>query len=84
MRKFLVVASLLIVSTPAMAQYQRRHVPLPTPRPYVQGHRNILPWVAGGLALGGLYYYNRSRRECWDEFTGYDRRGREVWETVCN
>lgn len=87
MRKFLVVASLLIMSTPAMAQYHRRNPPLPTPRPYVQGQRNILPWVAGGLALGALgstYYYNNRRRDCWEELIGYDRRGREIWETICN
>lgn len=87
MRKLIVVASLLIMATPAPAQHHRRHAPYPQPRPYAHGHRNVLPWVAGGLALGalgGTYYYNRPRRECWDELVGYDRRGREVWETICN
>jgi hypothetical protein len=88
MRKFLIVASLLAMTVPAVAD-QRRH-PQPQRRPY-----NLLPMVMVPLALGaGAYYYSReqySRRpirypepECWDELVGHDRRGREIWNIVCH
>lgn len=90
MRKFLVVVSLLAMTFPALAEdHRHRRVPTPPPRPYAGGHHSILPFVAGAAALGALglgstYWYNSQRRRCWDELIGYDRRGREVWETVCN
>jgi hypothetical protein len=88
MRKLLIVVSMLAMSSSAFAgDWHHRRAPPPPLRPYAGGHHNILPWVAGGLALGalgGAYYYNRPRPECWEELVGYDRRGREVWETVCN
>lgn len=89
MRKLLIVVSLLAMTSATSAQnyHHNRRAPQPLPRPYTGGHHNVLPWVAGGLALGalgGAYYYNRRQRECYDELVGYDRRGREVWQTICN
>jgi hypothetical protein len=91
MRKLIIVASLLAMTVPAMADQKRhRDPPLPQRRPY-----NLLPMVVVPLAIGaGMYYYSReqySRRpitypepECWDELVGYDRRGREIWNVVCH
>jgi len=96
MRKLLIVASLLVMSTASVAadgrhMYGHRNAPLPTPRPYMHKNHNILPWVAGGLALGalgGAYYYDRSfpryRSDCYEDLIGYDRRGREIWRKYCN
>jgi hypothetical protein len=88
MRKLLIVVSLLAMTSTAVADGYHKHrpIPMPPPRPYTGGNHNILPWVAGGLALGvlgGAYYYNRNRI-CYDELIGYDRyRGREMWQTIC-
>ena len=86
MRGLLIIVSLLAMTSTAVADGHRRnrYIPTPPPRPYTGGNHNILPWVAGGLALGalgGAYYYNR--RNCYDDLIGYDRRGREVWQTIC-
>jgi hypothetical protein len=96
MRKILTLVALLSMVAPAFGQefgHERGHrvgqhsghAPLPPPRPYGRDGGNILPWVAGGLAIGalsGIYLYEQ--RRCYDELVGYDRRGREVWETYCN
>lgn len=93
MRKLLIVASLLAMSSAAIAADGRRMYG--GPNRSAQGHNrqhNVLPWVAGGLALGalagGAYYYNQSppsyRRECWEDLMGYDRYGREIWRKYCN
>ena len=96
MRKILAVVAMISMVTPAFGQdYGHRsghrvgqrygHAPTPPPRPYVRGDRNILPWVAGGLAIGalsGAYWYNK--RRCYDDLIGYDRRGREIWERYCD
>ena len=89
MRKLLIVASLLAFSTAAVAADGRRMYGGPN-RPQHRSH-NVLPWVAGGLALGalgGAYYYNQSppryRSECYEDLVGYDRYGREIWRKYCN
>jgi hypothetical protein len=92
MRKILIVVALISMVAPAFGQevghrvgQRSGHVPMPIPRPYGRDGGSILPWVAGGLAIGaltGAYWYNN--RRCYDELVGYDRRGREVWETNCN
>lgn len=52
-------------------------------------HNNIAPWIAGGLALGALGAYAITPRAprhimtCWEEIIGYDRRGRPVYDEVC-
>ena len=88
MRKLLIIASLLAMTVPAVAQ-EHRHHPEPQRRPYGHDGRNILPWVAGATALGALglgstYWYNTQHRKCWDEMVGYDRWGNEVWKRYCN
>ena len=90
MRKLLIVASLLAMSPAAIAA-DGRHMYGGPNRP-ARGGANVLPWIAGGLALGaiagGAYYYDQSppryRRECWENLVGYDRYGREIWRKYCN
>lgn len=86
----------LLLAAPAFAQHHRRdhgsrhpharHYYAPPRHHYhPPRHHNWVPYALGGLALGalgaGTYYYNN--RPCWDEFIGYDRRGREVFERYC-
>ena len=68
--------------------HQRHHHQ--QPRHYQpQRHNNIAPWIAGGLALGALGAYAviprapRHIMTCWEEIIGYDRRGRPVYDEVC-
>jgi hypothetical protein len=90
MRNLLIVASLLAMSSAAMAADGRRMYG--HNRSARGGYSNVLPWVAGGLALGalagGAYYYDRSppryRSECYEDMIGYDRYGREIWRKYCN
>lgn len=86
MRKLLIVASLLAMTTPTLAQWNHRHEPYR--RQHFQ-HRDrgnsVLPGLLLGLgaaaAIGSLYYYQG--RECWDENQGFDHYGREVIVRVC-
>jgi hypothetical protein len=81
------IATMMLASTPVLAQHRHNHgYRAPPPRHHVvPRHRNnYAPWVAGAIGLGvlgSMYYYNN--RQCWDEFIGYDRYGREVFERYC-
>ena len=86
-RMFVASIALLGMMTVAEAQNYHRHRYNPPPRQH--HHRNVAPWVAGGLALGilGAMTYDAWGRpvqpRCWDEMLGYDRYGRVVWERYC-
>lgn len=92
-RMFVASIALLGMMTVAEAQNYHRHRYNPPPRYHQHNHRpkqhNVMPWVAGGLALGllGAMTYDAWGRpvqpRCWDEMLGYDRYGREVWERYC-
>ena len=93
------VSLVVLTAAPAFAQHhhrrdhgyrqpQARHHYAPPRQHYHpprQRQNNWVPYALGGLALGalgtGMYYYNS--RPCWDEFVGYDRRGREVFQRYC-
>jgi hypothetical protein len=90
-RIFVASVALLGMMTVAEAQnYHHRHNP---PHRHHYNHRpkqhNVMPWVAGGLALGllGVMTYDAwgrpVRPHCWDEMIGYDRYGRQVWQRYC-
>lgn len=93
-RMFVASVALLGMMTVAEAQNYHRHRYNPPPRHHHHNHRpkqhNVMPWVAGGLALGilGAMTYDAWGRpihqpRCWDEMIGYDRYGRQVWERYC-
>lgn len=89
MRKLLTIAITIAMITPAFADYRHRRY---TPPAQHHHHRNVMPWIAGGLALGvlgGAYYYNQ--RQCWDEqvvdrygYPVFDRYGYPVVRRFCN
>ena len=94
MRKLLAAVIVFLMTMPAFAgpynQHRRGHHYAPQHHHYQpQRHRNIAPWVAGGLALGALGAYAITRpaprhiMTCWEELIGYDRRGRPVYDEVC-
>jgi hypothetical protein len=94
MRKYLAAAIVFIMTMPAFAgpyhPVKRGHYYNPPQHHYQPPrHRNVAPWVAGGLALGALGAYAITRpaprhiMTCWEELIGYDRRGRPVYDEVC-
>jgi len=49
------------------------------------GHNSAAPWVAGAIGLGILGIIIASQpKDCWQEFIGYDRYGRRVYQEICN
>jgi hypothetical protein len=87
MRSILIAISVLAMTGSALADPVYRHR---TPPRHHHQH-NVMPWVAGAIGLGvlGALTYDQwgrpvRRRECWDEYVGYDYRGRPMYERVCN
>ena len=94
MRKYLAAVIVFLMTMPAFAgPYNRSHrghyYHAPQHHYQPQRHRNIAPWVAGGLALGALGAYALTRPDprgimtCWEEVIGYDRRGLPVYDEIC-
>ena len=87
MRRILIVASLLAMTTPSLAQWNHRHEHQRYQH-FQRGYRgnSILPGLFLGLgaaaAIGTLYYYEG--RQCWNESAGFDQWGRELVQRVCN
>jgi len=79
-----VVVALMAMVSSSYA-YERHHYRY---APRQHHHRSVVPWVAGGLALGalgaGAYAYRRQYYEgCVERFMGYDYYGRRVYQTFC-
>lgn len=86
MRKLLIIASLLAMTAPTLAQSGHYRHESGHYRPEHRGGGGYLPGILLGLgaaaAIGSLYYYNG--RQCWDEFLGTDVYGNQVIQRRCN
>jgi len=86
MRKLLVIASLLAMTTVASAEDWRheRHHPAPAPH-YEHRHgggvNGFLLGLGAAAIVGSIFYYEG--RRCWNELVGYDQWGNQVVRRVC-
>lgn len=81
MRKLLVIASLLAMTTAASAEDWRheRHRPAPHHGRWVGP--GVLLGIGAAAAIGTIFYYEG--RRCWNEMAGYDEYGNKLVRRVC-
>jgi len=86
MRKLLVIASLLAMTTVASAEDWRHDRHHPAPRVVHRGHGGwvgpaFLLGLGAAAAVGTIFYYEGHR--CWNELVGYDEWGNRLVRRVC-
>ena len=84
MRKLLVIASLLAMTTAASAEDWRRDRHRPAPH-YEHRHgggvNGFLLGLGAAAIVGSIFYYEGHR--CWNELVGYDEWGNRLVRRVC-
>jgi hypothetical protein len=86
MRKLLVIASLLAMTTVASAEDWRHDRHHPAPHVVHRGHGGwvgpaFLLGLGAAAAVGTIFYYEGHR--CWNELVGYDEWGNRLVRRVC-
>jgi hypothetical protein len=86
MRKLLVIASLLAMTSVASAEDWRHERHHPAPRVVHRGHGGwvgpaFLLGLGAAAAVGTIFYYEGHR--CWNELAGYDEWGNRLVRRVC-